>query len=37
MSQTFTDNVVRHGKTPVKLTLLSRDMSFLSRKSDIML
>ena len=27
----------RHDKTPVKSTLLSRDMSFMSRRSDIML
>ena len=42
MSQTF--NVARHDITPVKSTLLSRDktilscdMSFMSRKIDIML
>ena len=29
------NNVARHDKTPVKSTLLSRDMSFMSRRSDI--
>ena len=43
MSQTF-KNVARHDKTPVKSTLLSRDknilsrdMSFMLHRSDIML
>ena len=31
------NNVARHDKTPVKPTLLSREMSFMSRRSDIML
>ena len=31
------NNVARHDKTPVKSALLSRDMSFMSRRSDIML
>ena len=30
-------NVARHDKTPIKLTILSRDTSFMSRRSDIML
>ena len=28
---------MRHDKTPVKSTLLSRDTNFMSRRSDIML
>ena len=31
------NNVARHDKTPVKSTFLSRDMSFMSRRSDIVL
>ena len=31
------NNVARHDKTPVKSTLLSRDMSFMSSRNDIML
>ena len=31
------NNVARHDKTPVKSTLLSRDVSFMSRRSDITL
>ena len=31
------NNVARHDRTPVKSTLLSRDMSFMSRRSNIML
>ena len=31
------NNVARHDKTPIKSTLLSRDMSFMSHGSDIML
>ena len=31
------NNVARHDKTPVKSTLLSRDIIFMSRRSDIML
>ena len=31
------NNVARHDETPVKLTLLSRDVSFMSHSSDIML
>ena len=29
------NNVAQHDKTPVKSTLLSRDMRFMSRRSDI--
>ena len=31
------NNVVRRDKTPVKSTPLSRDMSFMSRRSEMML
>ena len=37
MSQTDSNNVAGHDKTPVKSTLLSRDTSFMSYRSDIML